>query len=264
MSPLRKVFLQQELWILDLRSKRRPGARRIQNELKRNYGFTLALAPIHRTLARFKVEPLPKRRENHYKRYERPIPGDQVQMDTCKVTSGLYQFTAIDDCKRYRVLALYPRRTAEHTLKFLEKVVEETPFPIQRIQTYRGKEFFAYKVKECLMNWGVKFRPVKPGSSHLNGKVERSQRTDLEEFYATVSLDSPDLPEQLQEWQHFYNWDRPHGALQGRSPMERFFELSDQTPFSDQVELMYDPRKERIRYQDCRRDLKLAKVPRCL
>lgn len=105
-SPLRKVFLQQGLWILDLRGKRRLGARRIQNELKRNYGFALALATIHRTLARFKVEPLPKRRKNHYKRYERPIPGDRVQMDTCKVASGLYQFTAIDDCTRYRVLAL--------------------------------------------------------------------------------------------------------------------------------------------------------------
>ena len=263
-SPLRKVFLQQELWILDLRCKRRLGARRIQNELKRNYGLALALATIHRTLARFKVEPLPKRRKNHYKRYERPIPGDRVQMDTCKVASGLYQFTAIDDCTRYKVLGLYPRRTAKNTLKFLEKVIEETPFPIQRIQTDRGTEFFAYKVQECLMNWGIKFRPVKPGSPHLNGKVERSQRTDLEEFYATVSLDSPDLHDQLQEWQHFYNWHRPHGALHGKSPMERFFELSDQTPLSNEVELMYYPRKERIRYQDYRIDLKFAKVKRCL
>ena len=109
------------------------------------------------------------------------------------------------------------------------------------------------------MNWGIKFRPVKPGSPHLNGKFERSQWTDLEEFYATVSLDSPDPPEQLQQWRHFYNWDRPHGVLHGKPPIERFFELSDQTPFSDQVELMYDPRKERIRYQDYRLDLNLAK-----
>ena len=181
-------------------------------------------------------------------------------MDTCKVASGLYQFTAIDDCTRYKVLGLYPRRTAKNTLKFLEKVIEETPFPIQRIQTDRGTEFFACKVQECLMNWSIKFRPVKPGSPHLNGKVERSQRTDLEEFYATVSLDSPDLHDQLHEWQHFYNWDRPHGALHGKSPMERFFELSDQTPSSNEVELMYNPRKERIRYQDYRIDLKLAKV----
>ena len=142
---------------------------------------------------RHKVEPLPRRRKNRYKRYERPIPGDRVQMDTCKIAPGLYQFTAIDDCTRYKVMALYPRRTAENTLKFLEKVIEEIPFPIQRIQTDRGREFIAYKVPERLMRWGIKFRPVKPRSPHLNGKVERSQRTDLDEFYATDPLDSIDL-----------------------------------------------------------------------
>ena len=96
-------------------------------------------------------------------------------------------------------MVLYPRRTTEKTIKFLDNVIEETPFPIQRIQTDRGREFFAYKVQECLMRWGIKFRPVKPRSPHLNGKVERSQRTDLDEFYAPVPLDGPNLTEQLQK-----------------------------------------------------------------
>jgi len=34
---------------------------------------------------------------------------------------------------------------------------------------------------------------------HLNGKVERSQKTDLDEFYATVDLTSPDLEGLLDE-----------------------------------------------------------------
>ena len=84
-------------------------------------------------------------------------------------------------------------RTAENTLRFLEKVVEEMPFPIQRIQTDRGLEFFALKVQERLMEWGIKFRPIRPASPHLNGKVERAQKTDLDEFYSTVNLDAPDL-----------------------------------------------------------------------
>ncbi len=61
------------------------------------------------------------------------------------------------------------------------------PFAIQRIQTDRGKEFFAYSVQDRLMEWGIKFRPIKPGSSHLNGKVERTQRTDLDEFPQLIS-----------------------------------------------------------------------------
>jgi len=46
------------------------------------------------------------------------------------------------------------------------------------------------------MEYGIKFRPLRPASPHLNGKVERSQRTDLEEFYAT-DLRAQDLAERL-------------------------------------------------------------------
>ena len=91
------------------------------------------------------------------------------------------------------MLALFKRRTAANSLQFLELAIEEFPFPIQRIQTDRGREFFAYCFQEKLMEYGIKFRPIKPASPHLNGKVERSQRTDIEEFYATADLKAPDL-----------------------------------------------------------------------
>jgi hypothetical protein len=86
-------------------------------------------------------------------------------MDTCKIRKGFYQYTAIDDCTRFKVLALYPKRTAENTLIFLEKVVEEMPFPIQRIQTDRGLEFFALKVQKRLMEWGVTLPQPELGAS---------------------------------------------------------------------------------------------------
>jgi len=63
-------------------------------------------------------------------------------------------------------------------LAFLEQIIEEMPFPIQRIQSDRGLEFFAYKFQEKLKKYAIKFRPIKPRAPHLNGKVERSQRTD--------------------------------------------------------------------------------------
>jgi transposase InsO family protein len=43
------------------------------------------------------------------------------------------------------------------------------------------------------MELGIKFRPNKPGSPHLNGKVERSQKTDKAEFYATIDTTSDDV-----------------------------------------------------------------------
>jgi transposase InsO family protein len=70
------------------------------------------------------------------------------------------------------------------------------------------------------MEYGIKFRPLKPASPHLNGKVERSQRTDLEEFYPTVDLRAEDLAERLGDWQAHYNEFRVHGSLDGRTPWQ--------------------------------------------
>jgi hypothetical protein len=42
------------------------------------------------------------------KKYNCKVPGERVQMDVCKIANKLYQFTAIDDCTRYKVIALCP------------------------------------------------------------------------------------------------------------------------------------------------------------
>lgn len=264
-SPNSKITPEIESLILDIRKKRKLGARRIQSELKRLYSMSLSLASIHKVLSRNKVRPLQKiRRKNGVKSYNRPIPGDRVQMDTKKLAPGKYQYTAIDDCTRWRVLGIYARRSAANSLLFLERILEEFPFPIQRVQTDRGREFFALKVQERLMEYGIKFRPIKPRSPHLNGKVERSQRTDMQEFYSTISLDNPELDAKLEEWQFYYNWHRPHGALHGKAPVDRYCELISKTPLSEDVEALYDPSRERIQEQNYRRDLDLRKWKGCL
>jgi len=93
------------------------------------------------------ILPTRKRGRHKPKRYSRPVPGDRVQMDTCKIRPGLYQFTAIDDCSRFLVAGLARRQSAGATLAFLDQVLEEMPFSIQWIQTDRGTEFFAENVQ---------------------------------------------------------------------------------------------------------------------
>jgi transposase InsO family protein len=260
-SPHAKVNDAHEQMILALRTQRNLGARRIQSELLRQHELSLGLATIHKVLKRHEVKPLIKqRKKSDFIRYTRPLPGDRVQMDTCKIAPNLYQYTSIDDCTRYRVLRLYPRRTASHTLDFIECVVDEMPFPIQRVQTDRGLEFFAIKIQEKLMEKGIKFRPNRPGSPHLNGKVERSQKTDKAEFYSMIDLSAEDLEDQLAEWQHYYNWHRPHSAHHGKSPMEKYFELADQTPYSDEVIKNYNASSERLQEANYKVDLALRKL----
>ena len=136
-------------------------------------------------------------------------------------------------------------------------------FPVQRIQTDRGTEFFAHAVQKRLMEYGVKFRPIRPGAPHLNGKVERSQETDKIEFYAMQDLDDPELDDRLAEWQFRYNWHRPHGALGGKIPLEAACDRFDSTPFWDDVHAVYDPTKERLQERNYRLDLRLRKLKEC-
>ncbi|MDB6097282.1 MAG: hypothetical protein JWM09_1560 [Francisellaceae bacterium] len=164
-----------------------------------------------------------------------------------------------------RVLELYKRRTADNTLKFLDKMLEEFPFPIQRIQSDRGYEFFAEKVQLKMMEYCIKFRPNKPASPHLNGKVERSQKTDLEEFYPTVDRSNFEkLKEELAYWQFFYNWQRPHGALKGKTPSQIDCELCDKTPLQEEIETLYDVSKEHIQNPNYFFEMQLRKLKGCL
>jgi transposase InsO family protein len=62
---------------------------------------------------------------------------------------------------------------------------------------------------------------IKPLTLQLNGKVERSHRSDKEEFYQLLAYtDDVDLNKKLAEWEHFYNFGRPHGASNGKTPYE--------------------------------------------
>ena len=145
-----------------------------------------------------------------------PIGGDRRRKH--------YQFTAIDDCTRLRVLRIYPRLNQKTAIQFADYVLEKLPFQVQEIQTDNGTEFgtsFHYH----LLDKGVGHRYIKPRTPRLNGKVERSHRIDAEEFYrlldGTVIDDAHVSNNKFQEWEDYYNFHRPHGALGGQTPYER-------------------------------------------
>ena len=70
-------------------------------------------------------------------------------------------------------------------------------------------------------NNDIKLMFTQPGKPTQNGKVERSHRSDQEEFYQLLSCgDDVDLNKKLTKWENFYNFSRPHGAFAGRTPYE--------------------------------------------
>lgn len=131
-----------------------------------------------------------------------------------------YQFTAIDDATRVRALKIYQRHNQKSAIDFIDYVVEKFPFRIHTVRTDRGHEWqaqFHWHVEDK----GMRHVYIKPRSPQLNGKVERSHRTDQEEFYQLLTYtDDVDLNAKLREWEKFYNLSRPHGAHNGKTPYE--------------------------------------------
>ena len=97
---------------------------------------------------------------------------------------------------------------------------DRLPFPVEAIQTDNGSEFQS-GFHWHLLDRGIRHVYINARSPQLNGKVERSHRSDQEEFYQLLTYkDDVDLEEKLAHWERFYNLSRPHGAFNGKAPYE--------------------------------------------
>jgi transposase InsO family protein len=217
--------------VLYLRRTYHLGPQRITWYLERYHGVETSCSTVYRTLVRQGLRHLPKnvgRRAIHTRRYAKQVPGHHIQVDvkflSLQAADGSkvrrFQYTAIDDATRIRALKIYRRHNQTSAIDFVDHVIEKFPFRIHTIRTDRGHEF------QALFHWhvedkGIRHVYIKPRTPQLNGKVERSHRSDQEEFYQLLTYtDDVDLNEKLAEWERFYNYDRPHGAFDGKTPYE--------------------------------------------
>lgn len=217
--------------VLYLRKNYHLGPLRIVWYMARYHAIRISDASVSRILKRYGISRLPRnvgRRKIHTKRYQKQIPGHQIQVDVkclkfinkSKQTLKRYQYTAIDDATRVRALKIYERHNQKNACDFIDFVIDKFPFRIREIRTDRGHEFQA-KFHWHVEDKGIRHAYIKPRSPQLNGKVERSHRSDQEEFYQLLNYrDDVDLNNKLEEWENFYNFSRPHGAFNGLTPYE--------------------------------------------
>jgi transposase InsO family protein len=107
----------------------------------------------------------------------------------------------------------------------VNEVIRRLPFRILVIQTDNGTEF------QSRFHWHLEAHDIRhvyirPRTSHLNSKVERSHRVDEQQFHQLLDKDgiTDDIHlfnDKLREWEDYHNYHRPHGALDGQTPYER-------------------------------------------
>ncbi len=237
-SPIPLATVQR---IRALREERPRWGREKLRVLLAREGIILCGKTIDRVIARLKAsgvlrEPLRPRRvvRWHQERLRRPPdlmvdhPGALVQVDTKQVDIGqgkaVYQFGAVDYFTRKRVVGLAPRLSSAQGAAFLQRIVAEFPFPVEAIQSDGGSEFlkdFGAKAKELKLTHYFN----RPNYPQGNGCIERSFRTDEEEFYQVEELpaDLGGLEAALLAWNQVYERVRPHQALGYKTP-EQFYQ----------------------------------------
>ena len=222
--------------ILYLRQHYHFGPGRIASYLHRFHRVTIAVSSVHRILTRHGMNRLPANQKHQphgrrWQRYEKPQPGHRLQLDVKFLERipgtrrRLYQFTAIDDCTRIRVLKVYDACNQRMAVQFIDEVCRRLPFRVHVVQTDNGAEFQS-QFHWHLETLDIRHVYIRPRTPRLNGKVERSHRVDDQEFYQLLDQDgiSDDIHlfnEKLREWEDYYNYHRPHGALGGETPYER-------------------------------------------
>jgi hypothetical protein len=138
--------------ILYLRQHYQFGPGKIADYLKRFHQLAIAVSSVHRILVRHGMNRLPanpkhRPHKQRWQRYEKPQPGHRLQMDVKFLEripgtrKRLYQFTAIDDCTRIRVLKVYDVCNQATAIRFVDEVLRRLPFRVQVVQTDNGAEF---------------------------------------------------------------------------------------------------------------------------
>ena len=160
-----------------------------------------------------------------------------------------YQYTMIDEATREGFIYPYKEKSIHSTMDFIKRALVYFGYIPDTIQTDNGTEFTNPKnakettvcpVDELLGKLGIRHKLIRPFTPRHNGKVERSHRTDQENFYNHLTYSSFDeLKEKMAEWNVRYN-NRPHSSLRNREGKRVWL-----TPLQKRAELLEDLREKK-------------------
>lgn len=223
----------------------------------RKRGYKRTLQSLGKVLKRLQIPTNPRTKRSPTCKKNKPYeqmnyPGQRIQIDVKYVpkeclspefvekysSTDLFQYTAIDEYSRYRILCGYREHNTYSSSLFLRQVVSSFKalgIEIKCVQTDNGQEFtkvFHAKDKnnhsmfeDTARRLRVKVKRIKPHTPKHNGKVERSHREDQKLFYSEMIrlnhliTDENDFKRRLKRHQDRTN-TRPMRPLNYLSPKQ--------------------------------------------
>ncbi|OAH60511.1 transposase [Dietzia cinnamea] len=245
--------------MIGLRVSRRWGPARIA------YHLGMQPSTVHKILSRYGCVRLaftdpatgaPVRAgKRQVRRFEHAAPGDLVHVDIKKLgripdggghkvlgrskgkrdrKRGMgYWFihNAVDDHSRLAYTELLEDERKETAAGFWKRAgafFADAGITVRRVLTDNGSCYRSHAFADAL-GPEIKHRRTRPYRPQTNGKVERYNRTMLEEWaYAAAYVSESDRAARLPAFLHHYNFHRGHTALRGASPADRVHNLRGQ------------------------------------
>jgi transposase InsO family protein len=219
------------------------GLRKVQHFLRRFRGLRVCVASIGKTLKAAQREGVlelrqapqrkPRVKRVAVRRFERSRPGELWQSDLtsfvlARCRQPVYLVVFLDDYSRFVVSwALAYQAKSELVLEALRSAIVRFGAP-QEVLTDQGRQYYAWRGKSAFQKLlgreGIAHVVARAHHPQTVGKCERLWETVECEFWARRM--PQDLEEARERFVHFvahYNFHRPHQALGGLVPADRFF-----------------------------------------
>jgi transposase InsO family protein len=219
-------------------------------------GYTRGISGLSKALKRLgmltepRSSPSPTCKPKPYEQMS--YPGQRVQIDVKYVPreclsqkllevapyTRFFQYTAIDEYSRYRILEGYDEHDTYSSSLFLKQAIsfyKAHGIEVECIQIDHGVEFTKRLIAKQDSNLSlfeltakqlnVRVKYIKPHTPRHNGKVERSHREDQKLFYSEIlRLNKPfkgleDFRKRLKRHQNKTN-NRPMRPLNYLSPLD--------------------------------------------
>jgi transposase InsO family protein len=212
----------------------------------------LSTATVSRVLRRLGINTLKALEPAEpVRRYERDHPGELIHIDIKKLgrfhkvghritgdrarrtdlhgrsTRSGWEFVhvCIDDASRIAFSQILPDEKKESAVAFLDAAIAYYAglgVTVTRVMTDNGSCYRSRDFRAACKALGLRHIRTRPYTPKTNGKAERFIQTSLREWaYAQAYPTSDHRKAELPRWLHQYNWHRPHGSLQSKTPISR-------------------------------------------
>ena len=207
----------------------------------------LARSTVYRVLRRLGLGRLPRLEPRpDPNRYEWPVPGDLLHLDTKKIGrmgpragwrfdgtqrgrhTGLgwsVVHVAIDDHSRLAYVEELADERPETAVAFLGRALEfygGHGISVHRVMTDNGNPYRSVAFPAELGRRGIRHIRTRPYTPRTNGKAEAMVKILLNGWaYARAYRSDQHRSAALPVFVDFYNHERPHGGLNGARPIDR-------------------------------------------